>query len=451
MSCRTYYMRVTKDVEAALLEGSPTMSSVSSDFTDRTYVALVDDATATPTGSPTTTTTTMIEPVDCISPGLSAGKCLTDTESEDDNLIVEELTPVVIISRQSAPRPKFRIRPPYLMICISIVEFDVKIQPRVRRGPARYPVIRLSTRALAAAMPAGGGAGPSGGLDDLSRRRSLRGSRRLAVAAQPLSRRGFRWSLCTSHQPPLSSLSVSRRATLRELAPAGGAAARGRGRGLVPGARPHVARLLLGFESRQQPHRLGIPLGRCPGGSSPRSGLFPASEQEGRQGPALRALRQALLGGEPDAARRRCHPGKRLHGGAAPAAQALLTEDRDAGAVLQEQLHHREDQGGGGCGFRVKKEDDERTIVVIYCRYIREIHITFTKNSSNNTDTTTILWIRKNFPSKTVWNRARMTNLKRISSAQLVCIERCPFKNCAEQNASIIHELSAASLSHDFA
>ncbi|KAL7303499.1 hypothetical protein TKK_0003666 [Trichogramma kaykai] len=125
LKCYDIYTCVSKDVEAALLEGSPTMSFVSSDFTDRTYVALVDDAIATPTGSPTTTTTTMIEPVHCGSPGLGAAKCLTDTESEDDNLIVEELTPVVIISRQSAPRPKFRIRPPYLMICISIIEIAV--------------------------------------------------------------------------------------------------------------------------------------------------------------------------------------------------------------------------------------------------------------------------------------------------------------------------------------
>jgi rhomboid-related protein 1/2/3 len=82
------------DVEAALLEGSPTMSTISSDFTDQTY------ADAGSLDSPTITTP------------MFSSKVLKD----------EGLGTKLKLSRQIPKKPKFRIRLPYLMICISIIE-----------------------------------------------------------------------------------------------------------------------------------------------------------------------------------------------------------------------------------------------------------------------------------------------------------------------------------------
>ncbi|XP_008214424.1 protein rhomboid isoform X2 [Nasonia vitripennis] len=87
------------DAEAALLEGSPTMSTISSDFTDQTYV----DA-----GTPDSAT--MISPM---------FPCKSFDGDE------EELTPKLVLGRSVARKPKLRIRPPYLMICISIIEITV--------------------------------------------------------------------------------------------------------------------------------------------------------------------------------------------------------------------------------------------------------------------------------------------------------------------------------------
>ncbi|XP_011500481.1 PREDICTED: protein rhomboid [Ceratosolen solmsi marchali] len=86
------------DVEAALLEGSPTMSTIS-DFSDQTYAdaGLLD--------SPT-----MMTPM--IS---STNKALKE----------DELGPKFILNREILKKPKFRIRLPYLMICISIIEITV--------------------------------------------------------------------------------------------------------------------------------------------------------------------------------------------------------------------------------------------------------------------------------------------------------------------------------------
>ena len=83
-----------KDAEAALLEASPTMSTISSDCTEQTYV-----------DSSTPDSPMIIKP-------MFNGKCLDD----------EELMPVVVLGRGAPRKPTFRLRPPYLMIFISIVE-----------------------------------------------------------------------------------------------------------------------------------------------------------------------------------------------------------------------------------------------------------------------------------------------------------------------------------------
>ncbi|XP_014203473.1 protein rhomboid-like [Copidosoma floridanum] len=88
------------DVEAALLEGSPTMSTISSDYTDQTYV-----------DSPSPDSPMMNTP-------LFANKVQLD---EDE----EELTTKIVHGRRPSRKPKFRIRPPYLMICISLIEITV--------------------------------------------------------------------------------------------------------------------------------------------------------------------------------------------------------------------------------------------------------------------------------------------------------------------------------------
>ena len=81
------------DVEAALLEGSPTMSTISSDYTDQTYV----------------------------DPGTPDSPVFGSKVLEEE----EELTPKFVHGCQVPRKPKFRIRPPYLMICISIIEVSV--------------------------------------------------------------------------------------------------------------------------------------------------------------------------------------------------------------------------------------------------------------------------------------------------------------------------------------
>jgi hypothetical protein len=136
---------------------------------------------------------------------------------------------------------------------------------------------------------------------------------------------------------------VPRGAALRGLEARGGAAARGCGRGLAPGAGTPGLR----------PGRLGGPRGRRPGRSPPRPRRLPEPEQEGRAGPQLRALRQADVGGERDAPRGRRHPRQRLPRGPAPAEAALLTEDRDARPALPEVLPHSQDTGGRGRRVRV--------------------------------------------------------------------------------------------------
>ncbi|KAJ8681385.1 hypothetical protein QAD02_017172 [Eretmocerus hayati] len=83
------------DAEAALLEGSPTMSTVSSDYTERTYA---DSSTPS---SPT------------------VDECTFTTKDPHENQLIPKL---VVLGCQIHRKPKFRIRPPYLMICFSIME-----------------------------------------------------------------------------------------------------------------------------------------------------------------------------------------------------------------------------------------------------------------------------------------------------------------------------------------
>lgn len=84
------------DVEAALLENSPTLSTISSDCTDTTYSG---------PGSP-------------YSPESPIIVTSSYKKTKDD-----EVTPRPTPRHPLPPRkPNFRIRPPYLMICISIVE-----------------------------------------------------------------------------------------------------------------------------------------------------------------------------------------------------------------------------------------------------------------------------------------------------------------------------------------
>lgn len=87
------------DVEAALLEGSPTMSTISSDYTDQTYA----ESSSSSPDSPK------------MSSPLFVAKILDDEDTD-------ELTPKIIISQHAIRKPKFRIRPPYLMICVSLIQ-----------------------------------------------------------------------------------------------------------------------------------------------------------------------------------------------------------------------------------------------------------------------------------------------------------------------------------------
>ncbi|XP_076756139.1 serine protease rhomboid 6 isoform X2 [Xylocopa sonorina] len=87
------------DAEAALLENSPTLSTISSDCTDTTYSG---------PGSP-------------YSPESPIIVTLSYKKRKDD-----EVTPRPTPRHPLPPRkPNFRIRPPYLMICISIIEIAV--------------------------------------------------------------------------------------------------------------------------------------------------------------------------------------------------------------------------------------------------------------------------------------------------------------------------------------
>lgn len=100
------------DVEAALLENSPTLSTISSDCTDTTYSG---------PGSP-----------------YSPESPIIVTSSSYKKTKDDEVTPRPTPRHPLPPRkPNFRIRPPYLMICISIVEvstwkIDLLSHPRER-------------------------------------------------------------------------------------------------------------------------------------------------------------------------------------------------------------------------------------------------------------------------------------------------------------------------------
>lgn len=88
------------DVEAALLENSPTLSTISSDSTDATY--------SPGPGSPYSPESPIII--------TSAYK-----KKRDDEVMPRPTPRYPLPSR----KPSFRIRPPYLMICISIIEITV--------------------------------------------------------------------------------------------------------------------------------------------------------------------------------------------------------------------------------------------------------------------------------------------------------------------------------------
>lgn len=84
------------DAEAALLENSPTLSTISSDSTDATY---------SEPGSPYSLESPII--------------VTSSYKKKRDDEVMPRPTP----RRPLSPRkPSFRIRPPYLMICISIIE-----------------------------------------------------------------------------------------------------------------------------------------------------------------------------------------------------------------------------------------------------------------------------------------------------------------------------------------
>nr|XP_012217786.1 PREDICTED: rhomboid-related protein 2 isoform X2 [Linepithema humile] len=86
------------DAEAALLENSPTLSTISSDSTDATYSG---------PDSPYSPESPII---------------VTSSYKKKRN---DEVTPRPTPRHPLPPRkPSFRIRPPYLMICISIIEVE---------------------------------------------------------------------------------------------------------------------------------------------------------------------------------------------------------------------------------------------------------------------------------------------------------------------------------------
>ncbi|XP_072743865.1 protein rhomboid isoform X1 [Anoplolepis gracilipes] len=85
------------DAEAALLENSPTLSTISSDSTDATYSG---------PGSPYSPESPII--------------VTSSYKKKRDDEVTPRPTP-----RHLSRKPSFRIRPPYLMICISIIEITV--------------------------------------------------------------------------------------------------------------------------------------------------------------------------------------------------------------------------------------------------------------------------------------------------------------------------------------
>lgn len=95
-----------------------------------------------------------------------------------------------------------------------------------------------------------------------------------------------------------------------------------------------------------RPGRLGGTCRGCASGPTSGSGRIPESEQEGRSGPQVRAVRAAAVGRERDAADCRRHPRQRLPDRPAAAQEAVLTKDRDARQALQTVLPDREDPGG---------------------------------------------------------------------------------------------------------
>lgn len=85
------------DVEAALLENSPTSSTISSDSTDATY--------SPGPGSPYSPESPII--------------VTSSYKKKRDDEVTPRPTPRYPLPSR---KPSFRIRPPYLMICISIIE-----------------------------------------------------------------------------------------------------------------------------------------------------------------------------------------------------------------------------------------------------------------------------------------------------------------------------------------
>ncbi|XP_029673492.1 uncharacterized protein LOC115241722 [Formica exsecta] len=97
------------DAEAALLENSPTLSTISSDSTDATYSG---------PGSPYSPESPII--------------VTSSYKKKRDNEVTPRPTP-----RHLSNKPSFRIRPPYLMICISIIETFQRAQVERKKMVAK--------------------------------------------------------------------------------------------------------------------------------------------------------------------------------------------------------------------------------------------------------------------------------------------------------------------------
>nr|XP_034181973.1 uncharacterized protein LOC117605130 isoform X3 [Osmia lignaria] len=265
------------DVEAALLENSPTLSTISSDCTDTTYSG---------PGSP-------------YSPESPIIVTSSYKKTKDD-----EVTPRPTPRHPLPPRkPNFRIRPPYLMICISIIEIAVHClgdestlrrwlvyDPRQRVQGWRFAsYMLLHSNALHLALNVviqlvlatplenerdigerkismtAGGAGTNRCGDDLPRGRCLRSPRSIPVAAKFVPGRRVRRRLRAAYQPSRASLLVSRRVTVRRLASGGCAAVGQRGRRVPANSSP----------PRMRTRRMGCTRGRRSGRTSSRSGRVP--------------------------------------------------------------------------------------------------------------------------------------------------------------------------------
>jgi hypothetical protein len=98
------------DAEAALLENSPTLSTISSDSTDATYSG---------PGSP-------------YSPESPIIVTSSYKKKRDDEVTTRHPLP--------SGKPSFRIRPPYLMICISIIEVNENAEPEKGSRDASFRV-----------------------------------------------------------------------------------------------------------------------------------------------------------------------------------------------------------------------------------------------------------------------------------------------------------------------